>query len=32
MKKQILASVLVGSFAVSNTPAWSLFVGYREKA
>ena len=31
MKKQILASVLVGSLAVSNAPAWSLFGDDREK-
>ena len=31
MKKQILASVLVGALAVSSAPAWSLFGGDREK-
>ena len=31
MKKQILASVLVGALAVSSAPAWSLFDGDREK-
>lgn len=31
MKKQILASILVGALAVSSAPAWSLFGGDREK-
>ena len=31
MKKQILASVLVGALTVSSAPAWSLFGGDREK-
>lgn len=31
MKKQILASVLVGVFAVSSASAWNLFGGDREK-
>ena len=31
MKKQILASILVGALAISSAPAWSLFGGDREK-
>lgn len=31
MKKQILASILVGTLAVNSAPAWSLFGGNREK-
>ena len=31
MRKQILASVLVGALAVSSAPAWGLFGGDREK-
>ena len=31
MKKQILASILVGALAVSSASAWSLFGGDREK-
>jgi len=30
MKKQILASILVGALAVSSAPAWGLFGGDRE--
>ena len=31
MKKQILASILVGALAISSAPVWSLFGGDREK-
>ena len=31
MKKQILASVLVGALTASSASAWSLFGGDREK-